>query len=190
MRTELGAGVPAAAIGEAVAATRAFLRSGDMGEEAVLTRAAGSAFALAEAFLGAVPIVATHEDVLTVNAQWQRLARAPVRAIAGVTGLPIGAAPFVLPVETYAIDIDGAGNGWVRVMSSGGAARVAVGYSAGLAVDWATLPMGVAQGIVMLTAHLVDERAAMTSPPAAVAALWRPWRRMALHPAPACAVRA
>lgn len=192
MRTELGAGVPA--IGEAVAATRAFLRSSEAGEDAVLTRAAGAAFALAEAFIGAVPIVATHEEVLPVDGGWQRLTRAPVRAIAGVTGLPVGAAPFVLPVAAYAIDIDSAGNGWVRVIASGDAARVAVGYSAGLAADWAALPMGVAQGIVMLTAHLIDERGNGASPPAAVTALWRPWRRIALlharHPAPSRAVQA
>ncbi|KQM64424.1 hypothetical protein ASE75_10690 [Sphingomonas sp. Leaf17] len=183
MRTELGAGVPASAIAEAVVATRAFLRSGETGEDTVLARAAGSAFALAEAFIGAVPIVAMQEDVLTVSGGWQRLARAPVQAIAGVTGLPAGAAPFVLPVGAYAIDIDGTGHGWVRVAAPGDAARVAVAYSAGLAGDWATLPMGIAQGIVMLTAHLVDQRGSGAGPPAAVAALWRPWRRVVMTPA-------
>ncbi len=183
MRTELGAGVPPSAIAEAVAATRAFLRSGETGEDAVLTRAAGSAFALAEAFIGAVPIVATREDVLTVTGGWQRLARAPVQAIAGVTGLPAGAAPFVLPVTAYAIDIDAGGNGWIRVTGPGDATRVAVAYSAGLADDWVTLPAGIAQGIVMLTAHLVDDRGNGASPPAAVAALWRPWRRVVMTPA-------
>ena len=40
-------------------------------------------------------------------------------------------------------------------------------------IPWAT-------GVVLLTAHLFDHRGGESAPPAAVTALWRPWRRMRL----------
>lgn len=54
-----------------------------------------------------------------------------------------------------------------------------VHLTAGLADDWASLPDALRQGIVRLTAHLFAERD-MGEPPAIVAALWRPYRRMRL----------
>ncbi|WP_375402055.1 head-tail connector protein [uncultured Sphingomonas sp.] len=49
-----------------------------------------------------------------------------------------------------------------------------------LATDWDGLPAGIAHGVVMLTAHLFEARGRDAAPPAAVAALWRPHRRMRL----------
>ncbi|QDX27374.1 phage gp6-like head-tail connector protein [Sphingomonas suaedae] len=63
-------------------------------------------------------------------------------------------------------------------MTAAGEARVAVSYEAGLADNWAGLPPPVAQGVVLLAAHLFEARGAQ--PPAVVTALWRPWRRMRL----------
>lgn len=185
----IGAGVPAAVIADAVTAARQFLRAGDdahgAGEDAVIARAAGTAFALAEAFIGAVPVAVACEDVVAADGTWQRLGRAPVTDIAGgVTAMPVTGGALVLPVEAYAVDIDGGGQGWVRVGARADVRRVTVRYTAGMAADWAGVPMPIAQGIVMLIAHLVDDRAGGASPPAAVAALWRPWRRMAVRPAP------
>ena len=40
----------------------------------------------------------------------------------------------------------------------------------------------VAQGVAMLAAHLFDHRESDAVPPAAVAALWRPYRRLRLSP--------
>ena len=119
-------------------------------------------------------------DVLAVGPGWQRLRGAPVAAIAGLTGLPIGGAPFVVPVADYQVDIDAGGDGWVRVPSAGGAQRVAVSYTAGLAADWAGCPPALAQGLVMLVAHLFQHREDDAMPPAAVAALWRPFRNVRL----------
>lgn len=104
----------------------------------------------------------------------------PVAAINGVTGLPAGGAPFVLPMDGYAVDVDGDARGWVRVIAPGAAGRVAVSYTAGLAADWDGLPPPIAQGVAMLIAHLFNDRDVGRAPPAAVAALWRPYRRMRL----------
>jgi uncharacterized phiE125 gp8 family phage protein len=68
----------------------------------------------------------------------------------------------------------------VRVVAPGAAARVAVSYRAGLAAGWEELPAGIAHGLVMLVAHLFEARGRDLAPPAAVAALWRPHRRMRL----------
>lgn len=51
-------------------------------------------------------------------------------------------------------------------------------YTAGLADSWEALPAPLAQGAAVLVAHLFDGGTAQ--PPAAVSALWRPWRRVRL----------
>ncbi|HEU0043850.1 head-tail connector protein [Sphingomonas sp.] len=172
--------VPASVVAELVVAAREYLRLQGGVEAALLTRAAAAAFGLAEAFCGVAVVRRLHEDVLPATGGWQRLRARPVTAIAGVTALPVAAAPFVLAVDAYAIDIDADGDGWLQVADAGGAGRVAVDYTAGLAADWAAVPMPVAQGLVMLVAHLFEHRDGIAQPPAAVAALWRPFRRMKL----------
>ena len=87
-------------------------------------------------------------------------------------------AAFALAADAYAIDIDAGGQGWLRVLAPGAAGRARVTYQAGLAADWAGVPAPLAQGVVLLAAHLFSGAAG--EPPAAVTALWRPWRRLRL----------
>lgn len=176
-----GAGIPPAVVAGAAAAAGAYLRIVEA-PDAVLTRGAGTALALAEAFCGQRLIGRACEDIVEIGGDWRRLAAMPVSAIGGLTALPVAAAPFVLPVDSYAIDIDAGGIGWVRLTAAGGARRVAVRYTAGLAEGWDALPEPVMQGVVLLTAHLFEHREGHAEPPAAVAALWRPYRRMRLMP--------
>lgn len=172
------AALPAGVVADAVAATRALLRLDEGVEAALLTRLAATALTLAEAFTGTAVVARPFEDVVAAGAGWRLLANAPVTAIAGVAGLSVEGAPVVLPVGAYAIDIDADGRGWVRV--DGASGRAAVGYTAGLAADWAGMPAPMAQSVAMLAAHLFDHREDDVAPPAAVAALWRPYRRMRL----------
>jgi len=174
-----GAAMPAGAVAAAATAAGAYLRIAEV-PDAVLTRGAGTALALGEAFCGQRLIERVCEDVIGTARDWQRLRALPVRAIQGLTGLPAEGAPFVLPVGAYAMDIDGTGIGWVRVTAPGAAGRVAVRYTAGLAASWDVLPEPIAQGVVLLAAHLFEHREGSAEPPAAVAALWRPYRRMRL----------
>ncbi|MFX6949906.1 head-tail connector protein, partial [Acinetobacter baumannii] len=53
---------------------------------------------------------------------------------------------------------------------------------AGLAEGWAGLPAPIRQGVVLLAAHLFEQRDASVAPPSAITALWRPFRRIALCP--------
>lgn len=174
--------VPASVLADAGAATAAFLRlasgpEGDGAQAPLLARLAGVAIGMAEAFLGVALIARSYEDVLAADGAWRRLAAEPVRAIAGVTALPPDAAPFVLPVAAYRVDIAADGRGWVRVTAGGPV--VAVAYGAGLAATWADVPAPVAHGVVVLAARLFADRGA-DSLPAEVAALWRPFRRLRL----------
>jgi len=64
-----------------------------------------------------------------------------------------------------------------------GTGRMAVRFTAGMAATWSGLPESLRQGILRLAAHHYSMRsneAAESAPPAAVAALWRPWRRLRL----------
>ena len=158
----MGAGaMPAAAVAGAAAATATYLRIGEA-PDAVLLRAAGSALGLAEAFCGPLLIARDCDERMRPKAEWQRLAAMPVRGITGGPGV--------------AVDIDTGGIGWVRVEG----AEAVVRYAAGLAAAWETLPEGLAQGVVLLAAHLFNRRDDGAMPPVAVAALWRPYRRMRL----------
>ena len=121
-------------------------------------------------------IVRTVRDRMPVSAAWQRIGAAPVRAISGVE--TVGGVP--LAVGAFAIDVDAAGDGWVRVIDGGGAMQVVAVCEAGKAAGWASLPAPIRQGVVLLAAHLFDERDASVAPPAAITALWRPFRRVAL----------
>lgn len=170
---------PAPVVAEAVSATRALLRMAEAGEAALLEQVAATALGIAEAFLATTLIVRPCEDLLIPDVGWQRLRAVPVAAIAGVTAVPVDAAPAVLAPAAYAIDIAADGTGWVRI-APGAGGRVAVAYSAGVASDWASLPPAIRQGVAMLAAHLFDGRGTDAMPPAAVAALWRPHRRMRL----------
>jgi uncharacterized phiE125 gp8 family phage protein len=69
----------------------------------------------------------------------------------------------------------------VRIARQGAAGRVAVRFVAGLAPDWAGLPDALRHGVVRLAAEAYrqrDDPGPAPQPPSAVAALWRPWRRM------------
>ena len=63
-----------------------------------------------------------------------------------------------------------------------GVAIVARVAGDGAAESWDAVPAPVVQGVAMLAAHLFDHRESDALPPAAVAALWRPYRRMRLSP--------
>ncbi|WP_448662344.1 hypothetical protein ACG3SL_16990 [Sphingomonas sp. CJ20] len=167
----------------AVAAVRQMLRSASAAEDAAIGGFADSALALAETFTGLALIARAMTETVESGAGWQRLAGSPVRAITGVQTVAADGSTAPLAVGAYAIDIDALGEGWVRAAHAG---RLRVTYQAGLADDWDALPPGLAQGATLLAVHLFEAREGAL-PPAAVAALWRPWRRMRLRPERRCA---
>lgn len=169
-------------MGEAVslAAVKAYLRIDDGHEDALIERLIAVGEGLCEGFIGQVLVRRTLTEEMAAPAWWRRLGAGPVVSIGEVAEVT-GAGAVALPVSGYAVDIDGGGDGLVRVTAPG-VARVRVTYVAGIAADADALPAALTQGIVRLVAHLFAHRDAAdeAGPPAAVAALWRPYRRMRL----------
>lgn len=152
-------------------------------DDAPLAALLRAALEFCEDFTGRMPLQATCEEVLCVSGGWQRLSTSPVQTIVAVEGIPAEGPRFALATGDYELDLDADGGGLVRVLRQGTAGRIAVRLTAGLAPDWASLPETLRHGAIRLAAHQHRARegdGADPYPPAAVAALWRPWRRMRL----------
>ncbi|KQN19613.1 hypothetical protein ASE86_12890 [Sphingomonas sp. Leaf33] len=152
---------------------KAYLRLETAQDDALIAGLVASARSLCEAFLGQRLIRGEVTETVAADGAWHRLGAAPVVAITSVAGAG------VLPVTAYAVDIDPAGEGWVR---SGVGGTVRVTYRAGIAEDDGGVPAAVAHGVVRLAAHLYLDRGEVGPPPTTVAALWRPFRRLRLAP--------
>jgi uncharacterized phiE125 gp8 family phage protein len=174
--------IPEAAIVAACATALAHLRMAATQEAGVLEQAAATAFAVCEAFTGHVLIARDWQLVVPARAGWAALPVQPVTAITRVEGLSADGSASVLPAEAYAVDLGADGTGWVQVLQPGSAGRLRITLRAGMAETWEALPAPLAQGMVLLIAHLFANGDAGGEPPAAVAALWRPWRRLRLAP--------
>lgn len=167
---------------EAVLAAKTYLRIENDLEDGLLASLVAAAIRHVEAFTNLIVLRRTGIDRLAVSGAWQRLGVTPVRAITTVEGLPEQGPSFIVPVEAYALDIDGSGDGWVRVSQPGNATRIDVTVDAGMAADWADIPEPLRLAILRLAGHLHAYRdtAPDSGPPTAIAALIRPWRRMRL----------
>lgn len=169
----------------AVAEVKAVLRIVAGDEDALIAAFAETALGLAEQFLGVVTLTRPMADVMPGSRAWQRIGAGPVRMIGTVeaaddAGENGAGEPVALSPGAYAIDIDAAGDGWLRLTDPGAAKRVRVSIVAGIADDWSGLPLPIRQGAVLLAAYLFETRDAAGAPPVAVTALWRPFRRIAL----------
>lgn len=162
-------------------ALKDYLRISATDEDELLTDLIRAATDVAERFIGQLLIERDVEERLAPSPDWRALAVRPVTSITAVAGVPSSGAEFALGVDAYAVDIDGNGDGWLRVRDAGEAARIHVTYRAGIAADADGVPDSIRLGIVRLAAdyHALRE-GADARPPASVAALWRPWRRMVL----------
>lgn len=151
------------------------------GEDAALTALLRTTLETCEAFTGQMPLAALCEEIVPAATGWHALATRPVQAVTWVEGIPAQGARFAIPVEDYAIDLTADGGALFRLVRQGEAQRVAVRFTAGMAAGWTDLPESLRHGALRLAAHHYRQReadAAQAMPPAAVAALWRPWRRM------------
>jgi uncharacterized phiE125 gp8 family phage protein len=153
-------------------------------DDAQLTALLRASLDLCEQFTGLMPLQQVCEEVLPAACDWQGLAVRPVQSITLVEGVPAEGARFALPVANYAIELDADGGGRVRISNPGSAGRIAVRFTAGISADWASLPDALRHGVLRMAAHHYRQREDAgeggITPPAAVAALWRPWRRMRL----------
>jgi uncharacterized phiE125 gp8 family phage protein len=153
-------------------------------DDAQLTQLLRTSLETCEHFTGTMPLQQACEELLPASSDWQMLATRPVQAITGIDGLPADSPRFALPVGDYEVDLAADGTGSVRTLNPGSAGRVIAKFTAGLAADWAALPEGLRHGVLRLAAFQYRSREGTEDtaqwPPAAVAALWRPWRRLRL----------
>lgn len=171
---------------EAAGAAKGFLRVERGDEDGLIGGLVEAAAELCEGFTGLALLARGFVETMPASRAWQRLTRTPVRAITLVEALPAEGAAQALANDAYAIDIDANGDGWVRLTAPGDLQRIRVGYEAGIAGAWADLPAALKHGILRLAAHFYTHRSGeggrgTDGPPAAVATLWRPYRRMRLR---------
>lgn len=178
----IAADAPPAALPAGLDEAKAYLRIASDAEDATIAALLRVGTQHCERFTGLALIARDVVEIVPASPCWRRLALTPVRAITGVSTLAADGTETALEVDGYAIDIDANGDGWVRVTAADAGTRARVTYQAGMAADANGVPEPLRQGIVRLTAHLFANRDAADegAPPAAVAALWRPWRRMRL----------
>jgi uncharacterized phiE125 gp8 family phage protein len=172
---------PAVLAGAALAELKDWLAITTSGDDAALTALLRTTLETCEAFTGTMPLAQLCEEIVPASARWQALATRPVQAVTWVEGIAANGARFAIPVADYAVDLAADGGAAFRLVRIGEAARVAVRFTAGLAPGWAELPESLRHGVLRLAAHHFRQRdgdAPQAMPPAAVAALWRPWRRM------------
>lgn len=160
---------------------QAYVRVETGEEEAVLAALVRSASALCEAFLNQAIIARNFTVAVPACVTWQRLPIGPVRSIDLVEAADAEGNNVPLAAEDYAIDIDAGGDGWVRISANLSASRISISGSAGMVANQNDVPEPIRQGVLRLVAHLFTTRDGSDGePPAAVTALWRPYRRMRL----------
>jgi uncharacterized phiE125 gp8 family phage protein len=158
-----------------------YLRISGSGEDGLLEGLLKSATVLCEQFIGQWLIIGAARETVRADGGWQRLSARPVVAISAVESVGPDGEAVPLASDAYAIDIDAAGDGWVRARPLDGRRVLAVTYQAGMAEAAEGLPEPIRQGIVRLAAeHFSAREGQVATPPAVVGALWRPWRRMRL----------
>ncbi|HEX9965941.1 MAG TPA: hypothetical protein VGB04_13280 [Allosphingosinicella sp.] len=171
---------------EAAGAAKGFLRVEREDEDELISSLVAAAAELCEGFVGQALLARGFTETLPASRAWQRLSRRPVRSIGPVEALTADGDAEAMASDGYAIDIDSDGDGWVRLNAPGEARRIRIGYQAGAAAGWAELPAAIRHGIARLAAHFYTRRIAESgrsdeTPPAAVTALWRPYRRIRLR---------
>jgi uncharacterized phiE125 gp8 family phage protein len=171
---------------EAAGAAKGFLRVERADEDGLIDALVAAAAEHCEGFTGQALLTRGFVETIPASRAWQRLTRTPVRTINSVEALPAEGPAQPLAIALYAVDIDSGGDGWVRLAGPVEARRIRVGYEAGVAGAWAELPAALRHGILRLAAHLYTIRVAegprpAETPPAAVTALWRPYRRLRLR---------
>jgi uncharacterized phiE125 gp8 family phage protein len=161
---------------------KAFLRISVSDEDALLAGLVRAAADICEAFTGRALIERTVEEMVAASTIHTPLTATPVRAIESVAAVDEAGEATSLDAEAFATEINAAGEGWVRLRTATEARRLRVTYRTGMADDWNGIPEMLRHGIVRLAAQYYLRRgeARDAGMPAAVTALWRPWRRLRL----------
>lgn len=188
MMTSLVPGEAPVSLNEA----RGWLRLGATIDDAVIAALVRTAANICEAFVGQWLIVRDGEETLPVAAAEMRLTARPVLGVESVTLLSADGSESVAE-SGWRLRIAAGGAAWLSIDAAEGAADgtalARIRYRAGMAVDANGVPEAIRHGILRMMQHLHAARDGDGSdggkngggaPPAMIAALWQPWRRMSL----------
>ncbi|WP_332816881.1 head-tail connector protein [Sphingopyxis sp.] len=164
---------------------RGWLRMGATIDDAVVAGLMRAATNICEAFVGQWLMVRAAEETLPIGAGTVRLGVRPVVGVDAVVlladAMTSGGGEAVLAADDYRVMIARDGSARLTINHPGVARQIRVAYRAGMADDVNRIPEAIRQGIVRMTQHLYDARdKADAAPPAVIAALWQPWRRLSL----------
>lgn len=150
-------------------------------DDAQLTALIGAGVEACEAFTGLTTLPATIEETRDASHEWTRLTTRPIAQVTSIEMLDAEGARTALGDNEYDLHLAGDGSAQLRLRLGPYVSRVVVTLEAGLAADWASVPDGLRHGILRFAAYLHREGEAVAAePPAAIAALWRPWRVLRL----------
>ncbi|WFL78842.1 hypothetical protein P7228_07200 [Altererythrobacter arenosus] len=173
---------PADLSGAALAEFKQWLGISSANESVQLAMLLSASLELCESFTAQMPLEQGCEERLAATQGWLALDTRPVRAITSVETLTADGSRNALATGEYEIEIGATGLGQIRLTGEPSDRTLVVSFVAGIAPEWASLPDALRHGIIRLAAHNYRDRDASEplGPPASVAALWRPWRRLRL----------
>lgn len=145
-------------------------------DDAALGQLLRAALDMCAAFTRQVPLETEFEERHAPPSGWQKLGLSPVVSITRVDAIASDGSRNAMAPGEYLLDLGFDGSGRFRLLVPVTAAGIAVRYTAGLSAGWDGLPAAMRHGIIRLAAHWFHERGADTAPPAAVTALWQPYR--------------
>ena len=151
-------------------------------EDALLTDLLAAAHAMCERFTGLAPYACDVRETLAVRYASIPLSVQPVQAFFTATALGHSFARRLLASEDYAIEPASDGRACLVLRTVLPEPQIELHYRAGQADMWSDIESGLRHGIIRFAAHQYRERDTgdARTLPAAVAALWQPYRRMRL----------
>ena len=159
---------------------RSWLRLGATIDDAVVAGLVRAATNICEMFVGQWLIVRGGEAVVPAAGNVKLSAR-PVAAVDAVALILPDGGEQPLGADEYRVTIARDGAAVIAIHDPGEAVWLRIAFRAGMAATPNGVPEAVRQGIVRMTQHLHDARdGAGAAPPAAIAALWQPWRLVTL----------
>lgn len=176
------AGAVPAAVPVSLNEARGWLRLGATTDDAVVAGLVRAATNICEAFIGQWLIERAVEEVVPLGGGGAvRLTVRPVAAVEAVTLLAADGSASLLEPDDWRLTIGREGTGRLAIDRPGAATRARVAYRAGMAADANAIPEAIRQGIIRMTQHMHEARGDDgLAPPAVIAALWQPWRRIGL----------
>lgn len=173
---------PAGLTGAPLAELKQWLAITTDAEDELLVDLLAVAHAMCERFTGLVPYNCEVRETFAATGIAFVFATRPVIGLIDATAIDHGLNRRLLDASEATFERVDADGGRLTLTSAIDEPQVEVRFYAGLTDDWSRIDDGLRQGIIRYAAHQYRERdgSAADSPPAAIAALWRPYRRMRL----------